>query len=72
MPHRGAAGGVGLGLAPGDRLDVGVGEGEGVIGRAWAPGVGPTANIRQAPGQAFSHTYATPVAFSVARAEGGT
>lgn len=69
MLHRGAAGGVGLGLAPGDRLDVGVREGEGVI-EGVGPGVGPTANIRQAPGQAFSHTYATPVEFSVARQRG--
>ena len=64
--QRGKAGGVGLGLAPGDRLEVGVGEGEGVR-EGVGPGVGPTANTRQAPGQAPSHTYATPVALSVAK-----
>lgn len=69
MLHGGTAGGVGLGLAPGDRLEVGVGEGEGVM-EGVGPGVGPTANTRQAPGHAFSHTYATPVEFSVARQRG--
>jgi len=60
------AGGVALGLAPTESVALGVEERVGV-GETVGPGVGPTTYMRQAPGQAFSLTYASPVELLVAR-----
>ena len=64
--HGSGAALLGLGLAPTEREDVGVGEtvrdGDGV-----GAGSGPTTNMRHAPGHAPSHTKISPVVASTAR-----